>query len=172
MFFRGIQKMKLITLIAAFAIIIFFNSCNFSTKSRGEGEAILKANSTKVDNLIPFEIGKGFFVNNTFDEKQFTNPKITTKEEFENIFGYATTMGENGKPSSIDFSKEFVIAVIGKVTDRLSSIDAISLIKESDSIILNYKVVEGEKITSEMQACLILIVNNKHTGEVRTALQK
>jgi hypothetical protein len=164
--------MKLIILTAAFVIGVFFNSCNLSTENGSAGDTKLEAEFVKENNSIPFEIGKGFFVKNSFDKKQFTNPKITTKEEFENIFGYATTMGENGKPSSIDFSKEFVIAVIGEVTDKISSFDAIDLIQESDSIVLNYKEIEGEKITYKMQPCLVLIVNNTFKGKVYTYCSK
>ena len=38
-------------------------------------------------------------------------PKITTEEEFNKLFGMATIMGKDGKPTAIDFTKQFVLGV-------------------------------------------------------------
>ena len=60
---------------------------------------------------IPFIVTKNYFTKNTVKRGGLENPKIETKENFDGIFGAATTM--NGKPSEINFSKQYVIAVVG-----------------------------------------------------------
>ena len=45
---------------------------------------------------VAFEVAKNYFFKN--DQVIPEYPKITTEEEFNKLFGMATTMGENGKP--------------------------------------------------------------------------
>ena len=52
---------------------------------------------------IAFEIAKNYFFKN--NQEIPSSPKITTAEEFGKLFGMATTMGEDGKPTEIDFTK-------------------------------------------------------------------
>ena len=99
-----------------------------------------------------------------------TTPKISSQEEFDKIFGMATTMGENGKPTSIDFTKQYVIAVVGQVTDKSTSITVNSLKQNGNVITLNYNQTEGEKQTSFRQPLLLLIVDNKYQADIK--LQK
>src|SRR5690625_3486628 len=136
--------------------VFMFTACENTNKT--------KKNTTN-DAVISYKIAKNYFVKNTVDEIE--NPKIISQEDFDEIFGMATTMGEDGKPTSIDFSKEFVIAVILPETDISTELQPIDLIEnEKNNLIFTYKKEEGEKLSHTIKPALILIVDNNHKGEV------
>ncbi len=114
---------------------------------------------------IPFTMAKNYFVHNTVTK--IDNPKMETAEKFSEIFGMATTMGITGKPTEIDFSKQFVIAVILPETDLSTTIYPISLLKNTkNEIILHYKSVVGEKQSFTTRPNLILIVDKIENGRI------
>ena len=69
---------------------------------------------------IAFEVAKNYFFKN--NQEIPSSPKITTAEEFGKLFGMATTMGEDGKPTEIDFTKQFVLAIVLPVTNLATEI--------------------------------------------------
>ena len=87
----------------AFAAMFFLAAC-------GNKQAVVPAEGDKASNEVAFEVAKNYFFKN--DQKIPSSPKITTAEEFGKLFGMATTMGENGKPTPIDFTKKFVLAIV------------------------------------------------------------
>ena len=52
---------------------------------------------------VPFEVAKNYFFKNNQVIPEY--PKIVSEEEFNKLFGMATTMGEDGKPTAIDFTR-------------------------------------------------------------------
>ncbi len=48
---------------------------------------------------------------------------IHNQQDFESVFGEGAVMGRNGQPTRIDFSKQFVVAVIMPETNRQTSIE-------------------------------------------------
>lgn len=126
-----------------------------------------KENSTfnvSENNNLPYVIAKGYFVNNTI--QNVYNAKITSQKEFEELFGMAATMGKDGMPTKIDFSKQYVIAVVKPKTDRATNIVPISLIKNNRLVEFTYNVEVGEKQTYTIRPCLILIVDKTNDGDV------
>jgi hypothetical protein len=114
---------------------------------------------------IAFVVAKNYFVNNTV--KKLDNPKIETAEKFNEIFGMATTMAKDGKPTEIDFSKQYVIAVVLPETDLSTNINLISLLKNNkNEITLNYKSVVGEKQSFTTIPNFAIIVDKKENGNV------
>lgn len=114
---------------------------------------------------IAFTIAKNYFVNNTVTK--LDNPKIETAEKFNEIFGMATTMGAAGKPTKIDFSKQYVIAIILPETDFATNIYPISLLKNTkNEITLNYKYVIGEKQSFTTRPNFIIIVDKRENGMI------
>jgi heat shock protein HslJ len=120
------------------------------------------------DIKIPFQVVNGYFVKNTFTKDQLDKAKITTQKEFDEIFGAAAFMGENGMPTSINFKQQYVIAVIEKVTDLNTTITPVSLKKISKTILFEYRTVKGEKQSFSIQPLTIIIVDKKYTGKVET----
>lgn len=125
---------------------------------------IADMNSQNMTN-IDFTIAKNYFVNNTVTKLE--NPKIETVEKFNEIFGMATTMGTAGKPTEIDFSKEYVIGVILPETDVSTTIYPMSLLKNTKhEITLNYKSVIGEKQSFTTRPNFIIIVDKRENGTI------
>ena len=116
--------MKYLYLLFPLAIVSLI-SCN-QTQNNKEATT---ADSTIVEQPeagadVPFTEAKNYFVNNTVGEDKNGTLKIETQEAFNELFSPATTMGEGGKPTEIDFKKQFVIAVISATSDLNPSIDS------------------------------------------------
>lgn len=121
---------------------------------------------------IPYTIAKNYFVKNNFLPQMLTNPKIVTAEVFNSIFGEATTMGEQGKPTMIDFKTQYVIAIVPPATQYTSSIQPVRLAKSGKQILLTYYIKKGEKTSYSSQPFLILIVDSKYKGNIKLIEKK
>jgi hypothetical protein len=125
------------------------------------------SNSQHGTKQIPYTIAKNYFVKNNFVPQMLTNHKIETPEAFNLIFGEATTMGDQGKPTVIDFKKQYVIAVIPPATQYSTSIAPVRLVKSAKNILLTYHIKKGEKTSYTSQPCLILIINSEYKGNIK-----
>ena len=94
-------------------------------------------------------MAKNYFFKN--DQVIPEYPKITTEEEFNKLFGMATTMGENGKPTAIDFTKQFVLAIVLPETDFATEINPVKVEEKGDSLLYTYEVKTGEKQSFSIQ---------------------
>ncbi len=120
---------------------------------------------------IAFTEAKNYFVKNTIGK--LDNPKIDTAEKFNQIFGMATTMGRDGKPTEIDFKKQYVIAVILPETDFMTTITPVSLQKdEMGKITLIYNKVVGSKQTYTIRPSFEIIVDKTENGSIELKEQK
>ena len=157
------MKTYSIVLITAFSFLVM--SCNHEKKEETATSAnqIIKIESDVVD--IQFQIGKNYFVKNTIDS--IANPLIETQAPFDSIFGMATVMGEEGKPTAIDFSKQSVIAVMIPETEYITNIVPVKLSKNNEGkLIFSYAINQGKKATSTMVPSCILIINKEDRGDV------
>jgi hypothetical protein len=112
---------------------------------------------------ISFRVAKNYFVKNTYQKSDLNSPKIVTAEKFDQLFGMATIMGANGKPTSIDFTKEFVIVVINDETDRTTELIPEKLEKISPKKLnFTFETKIGEQQSSYMLPCTIIIVDRKY----------
>ncbi len=157
---------KILTVVTVASFIL--TSCGTFRKStnaeNNNTNTVETQNQTKMTN-IAFTVAKNYFVNNTVTK--LDNPKIETAEKFNENFGMATTMGEEGRPTDIDFSKQFVVAVILPETDLETSITPISLQKNTkNEIILNYKSIVGQKQTYKTRPNFAIIVDKKENGNI------
>jgi hypothetical protein len=114
---------------------------------------------------IAFTVAKNYFVRN--DARKLSDPKIETAEVFKELFGMATTMGKDGKPTTIDFAKQYVIAVLFPETNRATTIEPVSLQKDTKGeILLTYKMVVGQEQSYTTIPNLIIVVNKSENGNV------
>lgn len=95
-------------LLFAFAAMIVWTAC-------GNKQAAVPTEGNEASDKVAFEVAKNYFFKN--DQEIPASPKITTAEEFGKLFGMATTIGEDGKPTEIDFTKQFVLAIVLPVTN-------------------------------------------------------
>ena len=102
------------------------------------------------------------FMSNQVEETSPKNPKIDSQKKFDEIFGVAMVMG-NDKPTAIDFSKQNVIAVKEKETNKTTTLIAKSLVKnDKKKIIFEYQIKEGEEQSSSSVPCMLLVVDKKY----------
>jgi len=140
-------------LLFVFSTLVL-NSCN----SVKPGDSVLNEN-------VPFREAKNYFVKNNLDAA-IDNQKFETQQEFDQVFGMATTMGENGKPTPINFSKEFVVAQIEDPSIQSVSLKPISIRKNSNILEIKYRKVIGENQSYTTQTSMILIIDRKYEGDV------
>lgn len=158
------NKKTVKTVLAMILSVSFFGACQTNQKKQKNIEALTGTVVSEVKNC-PFIVANNYFVNNTV--KDINNPKITTKEVFDSLFGMASVMGNNGLPTAIDFTKQYVIAVVKPETDQDTQLTAVSLqMNDKNEIIFSYKTSRGEKMTYQIKPCLIVIVDKKVTGKV------
>ncbi len=162
--------------IAVFAIAtsLFFTACQNSPKSDSNKQRANERTGTpaKVELTdIAFNVAKNYFIKNTVTNLE--DPKIETLEKFNELFGMATTMGKDGKPTEIDFTKQYVIAVVLPETDLQTTIDPVSLQRnEKGEITLSYRIVVGQKRTFTILPNLAIIVSKTDNGNLILKEQK
>lgn len=112
---------------------------------------------------VAFEVAKNYFFNN--GQEISASPKITTSEEFSKLFGMATAMGKDGKPTEIDFTKQFVLAIVLPVTDMATEISPVKVEAKGDSLLYTYDVKTGEKQSFTIQPVSIIILDKKYENK-------
>lgn len=97
---------------------------------------------------------------------------ITSEEELSRYMGIATTMTQ--VPTSIDWSREFMIPIALPSTRIFTEVAPCSLHKDREGhLVLVYKVLEGKDLeTSEMRPFLAVIVGREHLAPVRLTEEK
>ena len=86
--------------------------------------------------------------------------------EFARTFGMATTMGEEGKPTAIDWEKQFVIAVVLDEASEYVTIEPKALLNTKDGLHFRYTVKTGDEISYSMRPCLIVVVDKKYQSRI------
>jgi hypothetical protein len=154
-----------VAVVAAFVI----SSCNSGKSTTGNANvhAVEEVSAQDTSTKVPFTTAENYFVKNTYKNEQVENLKITTQEEFDKIFGMAATMGDRGMPTRIDFSKQYVIAVIGTVTNKKTDFTVNDLLQKSKEIVLNYTLATGEELSFSIQPALLLVVDDTYKGELK-----
>lgn len=156
-----------ITVATVFLAGIIVVSCKpkITEENSNRTEITLNENVEKISKPIPYTEAKHYFVKNTYINNQIEELKITNSEEFYRIFGMATVMGKDGMPTPIDFSKQYVLAVIDLPTEFSITLKLNTLKQENDSIIVDYQLEEGEKQSYTSQSSLVILVNQEFKGE-------
>lgn len=145
---------------------VAFSSCTGSQSDKASADSISATESPLTDS-IPYRVAEGYFASSD------TLPTaITSEEELSRYMGMATTMME--APTSIDWSREFVIPVVLPSTRISTEVAPCSLHKDREGrLVLVYKVLEGKNLeTSEMRPFLAVIVGREHLAPVRLVEEK
>lgn len=119
------------------------------------------ASKGKVVKDIPYKTVDNYFVRNDVEGM----PPITIKasDEFERYFGMAATMGPDGRPKDVDFSKYYVICVALPPTDLETDLSVESLSEaHGGKLILRYEIRRGERRSYSIQPLLLLMVDKKY----------
>jgi hypothetical protein len=129
----------------------------------GNKQAAAPAEGDEANNEVAFEVAKNYFFKN--NQEIPASPKITTAEEFGKLFGMATTMGEDGKPTEIDFTKQFVLAIIMPVTKLATEITPLSIEEQGDTLYYLYDAKPGEAQSYSTQPISLIILDKKYADK-------
>ncbi len=154
---------KYVKTFVAGALILSISACNSGSKTSENPSGTEQNIKTEV-NAVDFKTAENYFVKNTVEEA--VPAKITSQEEFDKYFGMATTMGDRGKPTPIDFNKEFVIIVDHNNTEKKVEISPIGLNKNEKNLTFAYKVTENGDNGFTTHPFLMIIVDKTNEGDV------
>ncbi len=140
-------------ILSVFAALLVLAACGSEQSSSPSDEG----------NEVAFEIARNYFFNNGQDIP--TNPKITRAEDFERLFGMATFAGEDGKPTDIDFTRQFALAIILPVTDIETEITPGKVVEKGDSLFYTYYIKTGEKQSFSSQPLSIIILDKQYADK-------
>ena len=112
---------------------------------------------------VPFEKLEHFF-STTEATSSFTR-KIMDEATFDSMFGYGAVMGNQQAP--LDFTKEFVIAVVNPTTDEITKLNPVSLVKEKGSLVYTYSEQIGEKTESTRRPSLLIRVDKQYDAPLQ-----
>ena len=112
---------------------------------------------------VPFEKLDHYF--SITDVTSPTSRKITDQETFDGLFNYGAVMGDQQAP--LDFTKEFVIAVINPSTDEETKLTPVSLVKEKGDLVFTYSEKIGEKTSSIRKPTLLIRVDKQYDAPLQ-----
>lgn len=162
------MTLKSFLLITA-SLPLLMASCGNKDKKAADSETSAPAQAPQ---KVEYLVAAPYFVKNGVEDGDKT-VKITSQAEFDEFFGPAATMGEGGMPTPIDFSSQFVIAVINRISDRTVEIMPVSLTQKGKDLILEY-MVKSEPRGGDFlsRAALILIVDGSYAGYKTVFVEK
>jgi hypothetical protein len=156
------MNVKRIAIAIGFSVFVI--GCQ-SKKIDDTKTPLVEIKTIMIQDSIPYTIAQNYFVKNTVEAIE--NPKIETEAAFNSYFGLATTMGNNGKPTVVDFTKEFAIAIVLPKTDNATTIQPVALKKDANhSLVFEYKVAVGDKQSYTSRPFLLVLVDKKMDGEL------
>lgn len=113
---------------------------------------------------VPYQLAKNYFVRNDYPDKEIHILRIKSQKQFDDIFGAATLMGEEGRPTEIDFSKSNVIALINDTSNDIAELKINSLKQSNGKINLNYSLTQIAAQSYQSRHFALLIVDKKYSG--------
>lgn len=113
---------------------------------------------------VPYVLGRNYFVRNDYTSDYLLSNVITTEAQFNTIFGKAAVLGN--MPTPIDFSKQYVIAIVEPMTDRAVHYNVEGLVNIGGKINMAYRREEGEPRGYFVRPMLMLVVDGTYPGNI------
>ena len=135
--------------IFAFATLLTMVACVNKTATNAENEEIGE---------VPFEVARNYFYKHNVG---VPSTKITTEEDFSKHFGMATRMGEEGKPTEIDFEKQFVVDFILPASKWQMEINPLKVEVKGNMLLYSYDINVGKKQSYLSQPISIIIIDKE-----------
>ncbi|GAO42738.1 MliC family protein [Flavihumibacter petaseus] len=155
---------------------IWYKNDHYELRGKGEdltltkdGQVIFRSIATQDTDsskkALAFHLVRNYFFKN--NHQSLPDPKIESETTFQEYFGPAATMGKEGAPTKIDFSNQYVIAVVLPETDTAIKVFPVRLEKGSgDEIVLSYQKVVGQKQSFRTVPQCLIVVSKRNTGKV------
>ena len=120
-------------ILFAFSVLLAIAACT--------NKPVAAVDNNEGSSELAFEVAKNYFFKN--DQVIPEYPKITTEEEFNKLFGMATTMG----------------------TDFATEINPVKVEEKGDSLLYTYEVKTGEKQSFRIQPVSIVVLDKKYENK-------
>ena len=137
-------------IIIAFAALLTIVACNNKTATNVEN---------KENGEIPFMVARNYFYKHNVG---VPSTKITTEEDFSKHFGMATRMGEEGKPTEIDFEKQFVVDFILPASKWQMEINPLKVEANGDTLFYSYDINVGRKQSYWSQYISVIVIDKEY----------
>ena len=113
------------------------------------------------DSIVPYRLAENYFA-----ASDSLPTVITSAKEQEKYLGMATSMGNT--PTTIDWSREFVIPIVLPSTDSSMEIIPVSLVRNtSGGLTLTYRLKQGFSLHgAKMRPFVALIVSRDYLAPV------
>lgn len=120
-----------------------------------------------VQSEITYELVRNYFIKNSVENENITELKIETHSQMDSIFGMAALMGPEGRPTEVDFEKQFVITVLDTLTSMKTEMKPVSLRKEGDDLVFTYEISRGSTQSFSTHSHLTLVVDKTYDGNLK-----
>ena len=152
------KKFILLALPLAIASLI---ACGSGQSGSTSADSTATAGVVTTDSIVPYRLAENYFA--TSDNLPST---LTTAEELGKYLGMATSMEHT--PTTIDWSREFVIPIVLPSTDSSMEIIPVSLVRNtSGGLTLSYRLKHGiSHHGSEMRPFVAIIVSRDYLAPV------
>ena len=153
--------MKKLTLLALPLAIASLIACGSGQSGSTSTDSATTAGVVTTDSIVPYRLAENYFA--TSDSLPST---LTTAEELGKYLGMATSMEHT--PTTIDWSREFVIPIVLPSTDSSMEIIPVSLVRNtSGGLTLSYRLKHGiSHHGSEMRPFVAIIVSRDYLAPV------
>lgn len=140
---------RFFSILAVIAVMAMVSSCSVM-----KGVSNIQKNGT----TVAYTELRNYFVNNTHKTTKTERLLITSQAQFDEIFGAAAVMGANGRPTNVNFKKQFVMAVLHPETNKAVQMYPVSVLEYNGAVLFNYKVVTGatQSYTSAPYTAVVL----------------
>ena len=136
--------MKHLTIILAMGVLLLMCcNCSFMDKMYA-AEKI-----DKVATPVHHTTLENYFVRNDVDCSKQRRLILDNQQDFDAFFGKAATMG--GLPSTVNWNKQYVVAIILPETKRATSIEPVAVkVTDNDVMVFSYHIKKGDKMSHSM----------------------
>ena len=110
---------------------------------------------------VPFTEARNYFVRNDVVLPLESNV-IETKAQLDSLFGMAAVMGRNGRPTDIDFDREFCVAYVIPPTDTLTEIVPVSVTSKGKELTCSFEIKKGDPITWTIQPFSLIVIDRSY----------
>ncbi len=117
----------------------------------------LLAGACKTGREIPYEEAHHYYAIHGVEKTKWL--VIETQEEFEKYFNQAAIMRKDGEPTSVDFSKSFVLGILLPDTDRPTVLSPVSLIMRKGRLVYTFQTEEESPTGFTSRPSLLIIVD-------------
>ena len=155
------ENMKKFILLALPLAIASLIACGSGQSGSTSTDSTATAGVVTTDSIVPYRLAENYFA--TSDSLPTV---ITSAKEQEKHLGMVTAMGHT--PTTIDWSREFVIPIVLPSTDSSMEIIPVSLVRNtSGGLTLSYRLKHGiSHHGSEMRPFVAIIVSRDYLAPV------